>query len=327
MATPKRRLGRGLSSLLSSSLSVDAELDQSAPGLQDSQPAMNEPGAQLPSDRLTSLGSSQSLPGDQIVRIALERIRPNPHQPRRGFDQGEIAELAASIESNGLIQPIIVRPAGRDFELIAGERRLRAVTQLGHRDIQAIVRQAEENQMLEWALIENIHRADLNPIERARAYQRFLKQFDITHEQVAQRIGEDRATVSNYLRIIDLPDVVQQLIEAGKLGVSHAKSLLTLPNATEQIRMAERAVHQNWPLRKLDDQIKRTMSPTPPAETPVGATANLADMETQLRQSLGLKVLIQPGRKKHTGKVVIEYHSLDDFDTIRRYLGPDTQQL
>lgn len=330
MAPPqKRRLGRGLSSLLSSSLPVDAESGQDPTSPATVSPPRFSPsdGPAGPHGRVATLGSNEALAGDQIVRIPLERIRPNPHQPRRGFDQGQITELAASIESNGLIQPIVVRAAGRDFELITGERRLRAVTQLGHRDIQAIIRQAEETQMLEWALIENIHRTDLNPIERARAYHRFLKQFDLTHEQVGQRVGEDRATVTNYIRIMDLPDVIQGMIEAGKLGVSHAKSLLALPNATEQIRMAERAVQQNWALRRLDDQIKRVLSPAPPAEKPATASGNLVDMETQFRQTLGLKVLIQPGRKKHVGKVVIEYHSLDDFDTIRQYLGPVGQQL
>ena len=196
---------------------------------------------------LPTPGMNPNFPPDKelqnsLQEISVDIIQPNPYQPRTVWDEQELADLAESIKVNGVIQPIIVRPAGSGFELIAGERRLRAA-QLAHlTTISALVRQATDEQLLELALVENIHRTNLNPLERARAYQNYLNTFSLTQAEAAERLGENRSVVTNYLRLLDLPNEIRQMLVAGQLSMGHARAILALPTDELRRKLANRSM-------------------------------------------------------------------------------------
>jgi ParB family chromosome partitioning protein len=210
-----RRLGRGLEALIGGS----STRTESAP-----QPAHQ----------------------NELRRLAIARIRPNPYQPRRDFAEDELAELRASLQASGMLQPVVVRPTGESFELISGERRYRAASQLGWTEIPALVRDADERTMLTLALIENLQRTDLNAVEEARGYQRLQEEFQLTHQQISEAVGKDRSTVTNLLRLLTLPDDVQTLLERGHLTIGHAKALLARCRDRRRRvqRSRDRAPHQ-----------------------------------------------------------------------------------
>src|SRR5690349_21582731 len=189
------------------------------------------------------IGSTQSaaVSASELQRIPTSRIRPNPYQPRREFDPAALAELEASIRANGLLQPITVRRKGDSYELVAGERRLRAITNLQWKEIPAVIRDFDDQTLLVLALVENLQRSDLNAIEEARGYQRLLGEFSLTHQEVADAVGKDRSTITNLLRVLTLPDHVQQLVESGKLSSGHARALAGMEQA-ESLAAAEQIV-------------------------------------------------------------------------------------
>jgi ParB family chromosome partitioning protein len=266
--------------------------------------------------------------------IPLRFIRANPDQPRRQISEGSIAALAESIRRNGVIQPIVVRPAAADsfgpsgnlfkYELIAGERRWRAAQVAGLADVPAIIRDADENEVLELALVENIHREDLNAIDRAMAYQQLVVRFGLSPEQVGERTGEDRATVSNYVRLLELPTEVQDMVSSNLLSMGHARALLGIDDDDSRMRLAKDVVLKSMSVRALEDAVRQER----PADAPARGGRRrqekrplIRDLERRFSETLQAKVSIVEGRSRGQGRIVIEYHSIDDFDRICEAVG------
>ncbi len=257
------------------------------------------------------------------LEIDVRLIDRNPFQTRSNFDEAKLTELAASIHTNGVVQPIIVRSGenGR-YTLITGERRLLASKQAKKATIPAMVREVSDLQAMEMTVVENLQRADLNPMEQARAYERLSKEFHLTQEQMAERTGKDRASVSNFLRLLRLPDDVQQRVESGELSFGHARTLLALPTPAAIGSAAQKVIALSLSVRATENLVHGMLHP----EQREGAKAasrvmdpNVRHAQEQLRHSLGLKVTIDD--KRGRGRVIIEYSGVDDFDTILQALG------
>ena len=247
--------------------------------------------------------------------MPIDSIDPNPYQPRRNFDQKSLLELSRSIRSDGLVQPIVVRPDGSRFELIVGERRCRAAKMAGMTTIPAIVREVERERVLEVTLVENIQREDLNPIEVAHALDRMIQELHLSHEEVASRTGKDRSTITNLLRLLRLPGDVQQLVAERRISGGHARAILGLEDATQQVALAEKAAAQGLSVR----QVERTVRSLTESKKSAGKTRqldpNVAAAVAELEQKLGTKVkLVQQGR--HKGKIEVEYYSEEDLERI-----------
>jgi ParB family chromosome partitioning protein len=274
---------------------------------------------------LTALVPPAEPPKGEVREIEIGKIIPNRYQPRQYFDPEALAGLAASLKSHGLIQPITVRKEenGR-FELIAGERRWRAAQLAGLAVLPAIVKPVEEQELMEWALLENVQREDLNPIEKAQAYQRLISEFSLTQEAIAARMGIDRSTVANFLRLLLLPEPLWGAIANGTLTMGHAKALLSLERKEDQLRIAEEIKAKGWSVRQVEalvQKMKREARPEP-SMAPQRAGPEVAELESRLRQALGTKVrLVQQGKG---GEIRIEYYSLEDLDRIlERLTGTD----
>lgn len=266
-------------------------------------------------DFLLSGGSSTTQ--DEVVALDIASIRPNPFQPRREFAESELAELAASIKEHGILQPVVVRSQGQGYQLIAGERRLRACQQVGLATVPAIVRDADDTQMLELALVENIQRSDLNPMDLARAYLSYMQRLDLTQEQVAERLGKSRSAVANMVRLLDLPLDLQELVSRGTLSMGHARALLGLPDAMAQRAMSDRVVAQGLSVRALEAAIQAVQSRGATTESVTTArprAAHLEDLETQLKVRLGTKVSVED--RSGRGRIVIEYFTPDELNRL-----------
>jgi len=310
----KPRLGRGLSSLIGKSAGARAE--------------------DVPHRYVSASVSAERPPGQgEPVEIPIESIAPNPYQARRDFKEAELTDLANSIVQQGILQPIIIARAegdvGKPYALIAGERRLRAARQADLQKVPCIIRQASRQQMLEWALIENIHRADLNPVERAEAYRDYMDRFGLTQAQVAEKLGQPRATVANYLRILDLPDVIHEMLLVGSLSFGHAKVLAGLAGQEErQVALARRVAAKSLSVRELETLAALPDAASPAARTiaqPKSKPPYIVDIEHQLTTAIGTGVVIKPSRARNSGKIIIEYHSIDEFDRITGALGVKIQ--
>jgi len=293
MSTDKpRRLGRGLEALIS--------------------------GASSPTG---------AAPASDLQRIPISRIRQNPFQPRRQFDEAELAELEASLRQSGLLQPITVRRQGDAYELIAGERRLRAATRLGWQEISAIVRDFDDETMLVLALVENLQRSNLNPIEEARGYRRLIDEFKLTQQQVADSVGKDRTTVTNLLRVLSLPAEVQGFVEAGHLTLGHARALLPIPESAEILALANSAIAEKLSVRELEQLVRGRSAPSEPspyapppepAKQPQAVkTANPAArrVEDDLRRYLQTDVKLHLSGE-HKGSIEVSFYSNDDLDRV-----------
>jgi ParB family chromosome partitioning protein len=257
-----------------------------------------------------------------LREINLDTVFPNPYQPRTVWDQQELADLAESIKANGIVQPIIVRPVGNKFELIAGERRFRAAQLASLTTIPALIRQATDEQMLELSLIENIHRTNLNPIERAKAYQNYISTFSLTQAEAAERLGENRSVVANYLRLLDLPDEVKQMLASGQLTMGHARAMLALPTDELRRKLAHRAMAGRLSVREVERLVRKYLTGTGQAKmTSRSKPAHILDLETELSSLLGTKVAIETRKSGQRGKIIIEFYSLDEFDRITERLG------
>jgi len=286
MAAKKRGLGRGLDALLGMDSGPTAE------------PAEGE-----------------------LRNIAVGQIQPGRYQPRTGMDPERLDELAASIKAQGLIQPIVVRAIGGGrYEIIAGERRWRAAQLAELAEVPAVVRVVDDHATLAMALIENIQREDLNPLEEASALKRLIDEFRITHQQAAEAVGRSRAAVSNLLRLLELPPEIKQLLEQRRLEMGHARALLTLP-AAQALELARESADAGWSVRELEEKARAAHEaapgkrPAPRNGREPAADPNVAQLEQQLGEKLGARVHIQPGRGGR-GKLVIEYFSLDELDGI-----------
>ena len=247
--------------------------------------------------------------------IDIDRIEPNPRQPRMIFDEARLTELATSIRENGLISPILVRPHGDRFQLIAGERRLTAAQRAGLLKIPALVRNIPDNQLLELALVENIQREQLNPIEEAQAYQKLMEETGQTQEQVAERLGKDRSTVANFVRLLKLPPAISRIVSEGKLSPGHARALLASgAGPVEMLRLAETILEKGWSVRETERQAKNSLRkklPRPPKVQDPNETA----AEDRLRLALGTKVDIFI-KEKNSGEIRIHFYSHEDFMRI-----------
>jgi ParB family chromosome partitioning protein len=260
--------------------------------------------------------------GETIRQVARTAIVPSPLQPRKIFRPDELAEMVDSIKERGIIQPLIVRLVNGKYELIAGERRWRASAEAGLETLPVIVREASNRDVLELALIENLQRADLSPIEEAEAYARLMKEFTLTQEQVAQQVGKGRAVVANAVRLLTLPEQIRAWIGSGDLSVGHAKVLLGLDNAGEQVLAAERIRKENLTVRATERLVASMRAETKPATkrkaAAVSSEAIFADLEKRLQQHVGTRVRIVG--KANSGKIEIQYFSPEDLDRILQLL-------
>ncbi len=288
----RRALGKGLDSLL--------------------------PRVQTPSAPAAASSSAAEGEGGKPREIPVEMIDRNPFQTRSQVNEDQLKELAASIAANGVVQPILVRPqSGGRFQLIAGERRWRASQLAGKSTIPAILRQVSDEQAMEITIVENLQRADLNPMEQSRAFERLSREFHMTQEQMAVRTGKDRATVSNFLRLLRLPATVQSRVESGELSFGHARTLLAFEHAEEMEKAAQRILALSLSVRQTENYVQGLLHPErnkkEPKPEPV-VDPNVREAQDRLQRALGLKVNIEDHNGR--GKVIIEYARLEDFDTL-----------
>jgi len=259
---------------------------------------------------------------DSLHEISMDSISPNPYQARTAWNEQELEELSASIKANGIIQPILVRPTASGYQLIAGERRLRAAQMASLTTIPALVRTATDEQMLEWSLVENIHRADLNPLERARAYQNYLNSFSLTQSEAAERLGEDRSVIANYLRLLDLPQELKQMLANGRLKMGHARAILALPTDELRRKLANRAMAGRLSVRDVERLVRKYLTGSNQAKTTARSKpAHIMDLERKLSSQLSTKVSIETRKNGQRGKIIIEFYSLDEFDNIAEMIG------
>lgn len=286
-----RRLGRGLEALIAARSPVD------------------------------STGQTERGAGS-LQRIPISTIRPNPYQPRKDFHPDQLAELEASLRTTGLLQPVTVRtaPSGTGYELIAGERRLRAATNLGWSEIPAVIRDIDDTTLLTLALVENLQRTDLNPIEEAEGYRRLMQEFSLTQQQVADVVGKDRSTVANMLRLLVLPASVRRMLQGGQLTLGHARALLGLPNERAISDLAREAADKGLSVRDVERRVRdaapdrgRKQQQQPAARTPHAAEARLIEHDLRRRLQTDVKLTLVGTDK---GRIEIAFYSLDDLERV-----------
>ena len=254
--------------------------------------------------------------GEEVIRLEIEKIIPNKQQPRKIFKDEALKELSVSIKEKGVLQPVIVSRVGDGtFRLIAGERRWRAATLAGLKKIPALIKDVSSQDAVEIALIENIQREELNAVETAEAFNRLVKEFHLTQEELSQRVGKDRATIANYLRILKLPDEIKAFINNDSISIGHAKALLTLENRQKQVEAAKEIIKKGLSVREAEALCKRLSQPVKPKKEKL---PEVADLENKLTGSLGTKVKIN--HKDKRGKIEIEYYSLDELDRLLEIL-------
>jgi ParB family chromosome partitioning protein len=257
--------------------------------------------------------------GEEVSVIRLEAIKPNPYQPRVVHDEEAEKELSESIRIHGLLQPIVVRSADKGYEIVAGERRWRAAKRAGMIEIPCIRRKAGDEEMLALALVENLQRRDLNPIEKGKAFKDMADRLSITQEEVARRIGMSRAGVANFLRLLSLPEDIQQGVSRGTITFGHAKAILALGDAAEQQQLYRRIISVGLSVRDAEKEVKKHRKRTARKKSRYGA--QFSELEERLGQKLGTRVHIQSSGKG--GKIVIEFYSPDDFERIFELIRGD----
>jgi ParB family chromosome partitioning protein len=272
----------------------------------------------LPSTRPAETTISAALPPNAVRDLAISQIDPNPYQTRTNFEDQALSELAASIQANGIVQPIVVRPMNGRFQLIAGERRWRASQKLGREFIPAVIKQVSNEQAMEMTIVENLQREGLNPMEEARAFERLAREFNLTQEQMSQRTGRERASIANLLRLLRLPEAVQQAVEKAELTAGHAKALLAL-DTPEAITSAAQKVRQlALSVRQTEEMVHRLLAPGDEKQSEAkpkrAVDPNVRAAEEELQRALGVRVTIRDNKGK--GKIVIAYASLEDFDRV-----------
>jgi ParB family chromosome partitioning protein len=256
-----------------------------------------------------------------VFQAPIAQVRPNANQPRREFDEQAMLELAQSVERDGIIQPIIVRRiAPGDYQIIAGERRWRAASLAGLTEVPVIVREADDQKVLELAIVENIQREDLNPIELAMAFERMAAELALSHEEIGQKTGKDRATITNSIRLLQLPVQVQEMVSARKLTPGHARALLKLPTAKAQRELAEKCVLEGWSVRQIEELTKPARETTDEIVPPTKVAQKSLDPNvraavTELERVLGTRVRLME-KTKGKGKIELEYYSDEDLDRI-----------
>jgi len=292
--TKRRALGKGLESLL---------------------PARHTP----PTPTVTIQASAEADPGGHALEIPVDQIDRNPFQTRTSFDETKLNELAQSIAATGVVQPIVVKPlSGGRYQLITGERRLLASRKAGKATIPAILRVVSDEQAMEMTIVENLQRADLNPMEQARAYQRLATDFKMTQEQMATRTGKERASVANFLRLLRLPEAIQQKVESGELSFGHARTLLALQTPEAIAAAAQKVLALSMSVRQTETYVQGLLNPeskpAKAAKVEPPQDPNVQEAQNRLQRSLGLRVRIEDAKGK--GRVIIEYSGLEDFDAL-----------
>jgi ParB family chromosome partitioning protein len=311
MPQPKRGLGKGLGALIPTG----------------PPPALARPGTWLPGGLPAGAEPDEpaAVEGAYLEEVPLGAITPNPRQPRQVFDQDTLAELAASIEAVGLLQPVVVRKLGPGrYELIMGERRWRASQLAGIDVIPAIVRDTSDDDLLRDALIENLHREQLNPLEEAAAYQQLLDDFSATHEELARRVGRSRPHISNTIRLLNLPPAVQKRVAAGVLSAGHARALLGVEDPAAQERLAHRIVAEGLSVRAVEELVALGVRPAKAPRAPAGrgpVAPGLKDLADRLSDVFDTRVKVELGQRK--GKIVVEFASLEDLERIVRTISAD----
>ncbi len=327
MATPtrkrKRRLGKGLDSLLSKAVDVSPprEIVDSDDTTSVSSAKSDETGVSAGEQGSTSKVDSKSneVKAEGLVYVSIERIVPNPRQPRQVFDEDGLSALANSIKSAGLMQPIVVRQVSgsETFELIAGERRWRAAELAGLKQLPTLVRDIDDRTSAEWALIENLQREDLNPIDRAEAFDRLVVDFDVTQQDIAKQLGISRSSVANFLRLNDLEPFAKDSVRDGRISMGHAKVLLGIPDVTTCSAMTRKCAREQWSVRELERQLKKHAKKSfTKLDKPDPLEMYMDNLGRQLGEHLGTQVSISLGSKKGSGKVSISFYSNDQFEGI-----------
>jgi len=342
MSKIARRLGRGLDSLVSN-LRTEPEPQPPHPFHQPPPPPIVGQQAAAP-----ERGSPEVAAVSGSVKAAMADVAAlsaNPFQPRDAITDGDIVSIAESIRRHGLLQPISVRAVGGRYQIIAGERRWRAAKSIGMTHVPVIVRQATDEQMLELALIENLQREDLNAMDRARAYRQFCTHFGLRPEEVADRLGEDRSTVLNYLRMLELAEPIRAMVAGGKLSMGHARCLLGEGNEVHRLRLAEAIVANELSVRAAEEIVRRGKAYLGAGATTMAQaggdallkssgtgtqrgrlrSAHLQDLEQRFERAVKTKVTIHEGRKRGSGRITIEYYTLDDFDRVAEKLGVEVE--
>jgi len=312
-------LGRGLGALIPSG---PAPTDGSVSVVRDGVATLNESAMVLPPELAP-------VPGARFAEIPVDAIVPNPKQPRTVFDEEALEELKTSIEEVGFLQPIVVREIGaQKYELVMGERRWRAAQTLRRDVIPAIVRETRDDAMLRDALLENIHRANLNPLEEAAAYQQLLEEFGATHEELARRIGRSRPQISNTIRLLNLPSAVQRRVAAGVLSAGHARALLGLEDLDHQETLAQRIVAEGLSVRATEELVALALTDGPAKAAPAKRRPKphapaLADLVDRISDRFDTRVKVDIGRSK--GKITIEFATVDDLERIVGIIGVDKE--
>jgi len=260
------------------------------------------------------LGDAKAVEGEEVVGVPLEQVASGSHQPRTRFDESRLTELAASIRESGVLQPIIVRPAGNGYEIVAGERRARAARLAGLTEVPALVRPYTDEEALVLSLVENVQRDDLNPIDKAVAYRRLVAHLGTTQSEVAKRLGLDPSSISNMIRLLDLPAPIQDLVRGGGLGMGHARALLSFRDEPKQLQMAERVMREDLSVRAVEALAREGGHTRPKRRSNPRKAPQIAALEEELRGILKTKVRIQDRRGR--GRIVIDYFSPDEFQRI-----------
>jgi ParB family chromosome partitioning protein len=261
---------------------------------------------------LGPVSREQAETSGALRELPLSSVRPNPYQPRTRMDETALAELTASMEASGLLQPVLVRPRNGIYELIAGERRWRAAERLGWAKIPAVVKDVDDQTLLTLALVENLQRNDLSPIDEATGYRRLGEEFQLPHAEIARMVGRNRSTVANLLRLLQLSSEVQALVHEGKLSEGHARALLTLSDQARVLRLAQEAVEQGWSVREMEARVKERRAAGAAAQRGRVLNADAKRLEDALRKHLGTDVRVT-ARRRGRGFLTISYYSNDDL--------------
>jgi ParB family transcriptional regulator, chromosome partitioning protein len=252
---------------------------------------------------------------DQIIEAQIQQIRPNPYQPRKEFDEKALDELAESIKEHGVIQPLIVRKSIKGFELVAGERRLRASERAGLSTVPVVIREFSNEQVMEIALIENLQRENLNAIEVAQAYEKIMKQFTLTQEELAKKVGKSRPHVANFMRLLQLPQEIQDFVSRGTLSMGHARALLAIEDSQLKLKLAKEAIRKELSVRQMEELIKQlTQRVSRETKSKPKKDVFLSQWEEKLRQTFATSVQIKRGKNK--GKIEIEFYTDEDLERI-----------